>query len=294
MVARRWVMMSVVRPRMSFRYGLHDGVLGARIQRAGRLVEQEDRRVFEESARDADALALADAEVAAALSHRAFESLRHSHDKVIGLRALGSFDDLLISRAGSTVSDVFLDSRGKKHGILQDHPDLCAKRFLSQLAHIAAIEKDPAGHRIIEARDEAQQRALARSGATHKCHAFAVRDRKVDVFQDETVMGIAEADVAELDIATRIGDRLGVRSVWHVVLAIEHLEATRCARGRALQCPGRVAELLERLVKHEQIGGEDRQVSERERAGQDLPCADVIHEGGARSHERAHNKRADD
>ena len=52
-----------------------------------------------------------------------------------------------------------------------------AKRFLGQIAQIAAIEKDAAGCRIIEARHKAQQRALTRSGATHKGNAFAFRDR---------------------------------------------------------------------------------------------------------------------
>ena len=64
--------------------------------------------------------------------------------------------------------------RGKKHGILQDHSDLGAQRFLGQIAQIVAIEKDAAGCRIIESRHEAQQRALARPGATHKGHAFAL------------------------------------------------------------------------------------------------------------------------
>ena len=170
-------MMSVVRPRMSSAYGLHNRVLGARIQRAGRLIEQKDGSIFEKSSRDADALALTDAEVAAALSHRAVESLWHFHDEVVGLSALGSLDDLLIGRAGATVGDVFLDGRGEKHGILQDHSDLHAKRLFGQVAQIAAIEEDPAGDRIIEARHEAQQGALARSGSAHKGHAFAVRDR---------------------------------------------------------------------------------------------------------------------
>ena len=68
-------------------------------KRAGRLVEEKDGGIFEKGARDSDALALADAEVAAPLTHRALESLRHFHDEIVGLRALGGLDDFCDSVA---------------------------------------------------------------------------------------------------------------------------------------------------------------------------------------------------
>ena len=76
MVAMRWVMMSVVRPRISSSIVCHDRGFGGRIERAGRLVEDEDGRVLQKGAGDADALALADAEVAAAFADLASGSRR--------------------------------------------------------------------------------------------------------------------------------------------------------------------------------------------------------------------------
>ena len=54
---------------------LHDGRLGRGIERGSWFVEEKNRRVFEKGARDADALALADAEMPAAFAHRAVISV---------------------------------------------------------------------------------------------------------------------------------------------------------------------------------------------------------------------------
>src|SRR5947207_15465764 len=48
---------------------LHDGSFGGGIERGGRFVEKQDRRVLQKCARNADALPLADAKMAAASAH---------------------------------------------------------------------------------------------------------------------------------------------------------------------------------------------------------------------------------
>ena len=115
---------------------LHNRVFGARIESAGRFIQEKDRSILEKSSGDADALPLADAQVAAALAHRTGEPMGHSHDKVVGLSALGSLDDLFIGRAGPAIGDVFLDGRGEEDRILQDHSDLQANRLFRQVAQL--------------------------------------------------------------------------------------------------------------------------------------------------------------
>src|SRR5437763_607242 len=55
-------------PAHEFRQRGHDRGFGRRIERARRLVENQDWRIFQECPRDADALALSHAEVPAALA----------------------------------------------------------------------------------------------------------------------------------------------------------------------------------------------------------------------------------
>jgi hypothetical protein len=63
-----------------------DRFLGVRIERGRRLVEDEDRRVLEERARDRHALLLAAGELEAALAHRALPLHRQALDEFRDVR----------------------------------------------------------------------------------------------------------------------------------------------------------------------------------------------------------------
>ena len=77
-VDSRWAMMNVVRPRISRSERLDNGVLGIGVERAGRLVEDQDRRVLEQRPGDGDALALAARQRRAALADARCRSPRGS------------------------------------------------------------------------------------------------------------------------------------------------------------------------------------------------------------------------
>ena len=98
----------------------HDGSFGGGIERGGRLVEQQDRRVLEKGARDPDALPLADAEMTAAFADRAVVTCRQAADEFVGLRALRGLADLLVRRVRPAVGDVFADRGREEKRVLQD------------------------------------------------------------------------------------------------------------------------------------------------------------------------------
>ena len=58
-VASRWAIAITVRPRISRAERLADRFLGFAVERGGRFIEQQDRRVLQEGARNRDALPLA-------------------------------------------------------------------------------------------------------------------------------------------------------------------------------------------------------------------------------------------
>ena len=78
MVESRWAMTSVVRPLRRFRERFLHVALGFRIERGGRFVEQDDRRVLDQRARDGDALALAAGQLHAVLADRRVVAARES------------------------------------------------------------------------------------------------------------------------------------------------------------------------------------------------------------------------
>ena len=75
-VARRWAITSVVRPCISRSSARLHQRLALGVERAGRLVEQQDRRVAQDGAGDGDALALAAGQRHAALAEQGVVALR--------------------------------------------------------------------------------------------------------------------------------------------------------------------------------------------------------------------------
>ena len=71
---RRWVTMTTVRPRDAPLEVGQQRLLGQAVERAGRLVEHQQARVADQRAGDADQLALAGGEAAAALAERGCRS----------------------------------------------------------------------------------------------------------------------------------------------------------------------------------------------------------------------------
>src|SRR5262249_50840094 len=65
-----------------------DDLLGARVERAGRLVEDEDGRVLEQRARDRDALLLAAGELEAPLADLRLVAERQRFDERMDVRSL--------------------------------------------------------------------------------------------------------------------------------------------------------------------------------------------------------------
>ena len=76
------------------------------IERRGRLVEQDDRRVLEKRAGDRDALALAAGKLHAVLAAGRVVAAVEVHDEIVGVGRLGGGDDLLLARARPTHGDV--------------------------------------------------------------------------------------------------------------------------------------------------------------------------------------------
>ncbi len=85
-VERRWAMISVVRPLITSRRPAADLRLRRRVDRCGRVVEDEDARVDREGPRDRDPLPLPARERDAALADDGVVALRQPLDELVRLR----------------------------------------------------------------------------------------------------------------------------------------------------------------------------------------------------------------
>src|SRR2546421_2250669 len=97
--------------------------LACRVERARRLVEQQDRAVGEQRPRDRQALALAAGERYAALAERSIDTLRQPLDELEGESLLASSAHLFACRVRPPVAHVVEHAGGEDHRLLRHHGD---------------------------------------------------------------------------------------------------------------------------------------------------------------------------
>ncbi len=182
---------------------LGDRMLRVRVERRGRLVQNQQLGLLDDRTRDRDPLLLPARELAARLADLAVVTLRETLDKVVRARQLGCAHTerldlvellellarrehvlelragLLLSdlgegedglvevavggRANEAVRDALHDGAVEQHRLLTHHADLRPQPAHVVLAHIGAIEQDTTGRRIVETLQQRSDRRLARA-----------------------------------------------------------------------------------------------------------------------------------
>ena len=105
-------MMKVVRPAIRCLQRRRDPRLGGGVQRAGRLVQDQDRRVLQQRAGDRQALALAAGQRRAALADHRVVALRLAHDEVVRFGHAAGLFQLRLGRVGPADQQVVADRSG--------------------------------------------------------------------------------------------------------------------------------------------------------------------------------------
>ena len=109
-----------------------DAALGADVDRARRLVEDQDARVGEQRARERDELPLAEREAEAALAELRVVAVLEPLDELVGADRARGGDDLLARRVGPAEGDVVGDRAGEEEALLRHDPELAAQRLLAR------------------------------------------------------------------------------------------------------------------------------------------------------------------
>ena len=197
---------------------LLDRGLDLAVERRGRLVEHEDRRVLQDHAGNRDALPLAAGQLDAALADMsvvaaAAELVLELEDEVVRMRQARRLDDLRVGRAGAAVADIVADRTVQKRGVLRHHRDLRAQRILRDAGNVLAVDEDAAALEIEEAQEQVNQRRLASAGSSDEADLLAGPHRKAQVVNQPVLAPIAEAHILEAHLAARHRHGLGMRTV---------------------------------------------------------------------------------
>src|SRR6516225_7712843 len=108
------------------------------IERARRLIEQQDRRVSQDGSGDRKALTLPAREAYALLAEKRVETARQVVEELGRVRRLSGGADLRLCCAGSTEADVFPSIGAEDYRVLREQSDA-----LAHLRRIGGAQIDP-------------------------------------------------------------------------------------------------------------------------------------------------------
>ncbi len=174
-----------------------DGAFVGRVQRRGGFVEDQDRRVLQQRARDRHALLLAAGQLQAALADHGVVALGRGRDEVVDVRRLGRRLDLGARRAGAAIGDVVFDRVVEQHRVLRHDADGLAQAGLRDRADVLAVDRDAPAADVVEAVQQPRQRRLAGAGRPDHRHRLAGRDLEAQLVQDRPCRLVGKGHVLE-------------------------------------------------------------------------------------------------
>ena len=193
--------------------GVLDEHFGVGVDGGGGFVEHEDAGVGEESAGEADELALAEGHLGAAFADLGVVTVLEAFEDFVAAEFLGGGDDLGLGGGGGGVADVVQDGAAEEVVVLRDDAHLFVEGFGGDLVEVVAVEEDAAALGEIEAADEVHDGAFAAAGVTDQGDGLPGLGIESDVVEDGLVLDVLEVDVIEGDAAVDAGEGDGVGGV---------------------------------------------------------------------------------
>ncbi len=136
------------------------------VERRGRFVQQQDRRIAQHGAGDGDALALAARQFQAAFADARIVAVRQLHDEFVRRRVLRRTLDIRSAGAGSAQRDIVGDAFVEQDGVLGHQSDIPAKRSQRDVADVVAVDFDRSGIDVVKAQQQVEECRLAGAGRT--------------------------------------------------------------------------------------------------------------------------------
>ena len=158
-------------PRHQAQHRLLNVLLGARIDTAGCLVQDQNAGVGEDRPGNRQQLTLALAQVAAPFGEQRGITVGQAVNKLLGIRQLCGLHHLGVAGIQATITNVRQHRVGKEIGILEDNTQLAAQFILLERAKVMAINIDRAlvdiikpGKQVDDCRLPGTSRANQRKG----------------------------------------------------------------------------------------------------------------------------------
>ena len=227
-------------------------VLRLRVERRGRLIEDQDLRVVQQRARYRYTLALSARKRVSFLSDNGIVSVGEFNDKSVRARRFRRRNDRLARRAGRRIGDIVVDRSVEEERLLQNDAHLRAQRVLRQIAQVDAVDRDLAPAGIVKTHEKVDHRRLSGARSADDPDHFARFYLQGYSLENVDSFVVTERYVVEFDLAFDLDlSRLFIiRNVLALVDDVEDLDE----RGDgAREHPRQTDHPSERSVKQSRI-----------------------------------------
>ena len=195
------------------------------------FVENQNRRIAQDGACDADALPLSAREPTAAVADVGFVALLGSHDKVVRIGNFGCGHHFVHRGRLDAKGDVVEKYIIEQNHLLIDIAHQQAQRLQVEVRDVGAIDRDAALIDIVEARNKIDQRGFARPRLPHQSDGLAFGTHQIDVFQNP-IFAVFEPNVVEANFGVKLVDFERVILLFQRVVGFQHVIDT-LQRGHA-------------------------------------------------------------
>ena len=180
---------------------------GARVDGAGRLVENHDRGIGDGRARNGEQLPLPLRKVRAVGCQHRVVALGQARDEIVRVGELRGADAVVVRGVELAVADVVHDRTGEEVHVLKHNAERMAQIGLFDAVDVDAVIFDLAVGDVVEPVDEVRDGGLACAGRADEGELLAGLGVERDVVQDGLLRVIAEVDAVETDVAAQLHER---------------------------------------------------------------------------------------
>ena len=188
------------------------------VERGCRFVHNEEARVTDEGARDADSLLLSARKLVAVFAHLRVDAVGERGQEFGDVRILHRFLEFLFAVRIQAVSDVFPNGARKENAVLRHDGNKMAIGLTGHLVERNAVDEDHPLGRLQKPDEKIDNRTLARPGRADHGDTFAHfhMDRKIldDVL---FAVGIAIGNVLEIHPAFDGGEHSAPARAFHIL-----------------------------------------------------------------------------
>ncbi|CAI7678483.1 unnamed protein product, partial [Penicillium discolor] len=179
--------------------------------------------------------------------------------------------------------DVLADRRREERRVLERHRDVLPELGERQVAHVDAVQSDPASRHVVQPRRQRRQRRLAAAGEPDERHGLPRPQHEVDAVEQVPLVGgrvlVPEVRVLERELAARVLDVHRVLRIGDGVRLREDVEDAVRRRARVEHEREQEADRLDRPAEHDGHREEGEELRRRDRVLRDEP--DARHEAEA-------------